>query len=73
MSGYFEFFFFFSLLENLPQFKKKYISHHWRKTHDHIFVFLFQIVRTFVELKSTHPRIVRALKDRERADGQLGR
>ncbi|KAJ8319004.1 hypothetical protein KUTeg_004095 [Tegillarca granosa] len=31
------------------------------------------IVRTFVELKSTHPRIIRALKERERADGQLGR
>ena len=32
----------------------------------------FQVVRTFVTLNSTDKRIIRALKERERAEGALG-
>ena len=33
----------------------------------------FQVVRTFVVLKLTDKRVIRALKERERADGPLSR
>ena len=45
----------------------------WRSLIQRVHVSCFQVVRTFVTLNHTEKRVIRALKERERAEGALGR